>query len=406
MKKLTMVVFFDQRLKSGGNFQQSLNNILLTKHLENVSLDIKYVTNLTENKNFLKKYKIDAIVYSPGIFSKLSLRFWIKAPFFIYRFLRKFFKHNHFEFFLKKLNTDIVYFISQSQFVNYLESINYIFTLFDLCHLDYPEFPEVSNYREFENREYFFKKNLQRAVAVFVDSELGKKNALSRYNLNPERVFIFKFSASNNISSKRLIENNLDFDIKKKYNILFDFIYYPAQFWAHKNHIYILNAIKILELSFGIKLAVIFSGSDFGNLKYIKKVTKNLELEERVKFVGFIPNDEIYFHYRQSLALVMPTFFGPTNLPPLEAFEISVPVIYSDLDGLRDQVGDAALLMDLDNPESLANHLNNLVRSDFLRKNLIEKGQNRIKQLNKKEENLIILNSVLNKFKIIRSCWE
>lgn len=401
-----MVVFFDQRLKSGGNFQQSLNNILLTKHLENVSLDIKYVTNLTENKNFLKKYKIDAIVYSPSLFSKLSLRFWIKSPFFIYRYLRKFFKHNHFEFFLKKLNTDIVYFISQSQFVNYLESINYIFTLFDLCHLDYPEFPEVSNYREFENRENFFKKNLQRAVAVFVDSELGKKNALSRYNLNPERVFIFKFSPSNNTSSKHLTENNLELDVKKKYNILFDFIYYPAQFWAHKNHIYILNAVKILELSFGIKLAVIFSGSDFGNLKYIKKVTKILELEERVKFVGFIPNDEIYFHYKQSLALVMPTYFGPTNLPPLEAFEISVPVIYSDLEGLRDQVGDAALLMDLDNPGSLANHLNNLVKSEFLRNNLIEKGQNRLEQLNNKEENLIILNSVLNKFKIIRSCWE
>ena len=50
----------------------------------------------------------------------------------------------------------------------------------------------------------------------------------------------------------------------------------------------------------------------------------------------------------------MPTYFGPTNIPPLEAFSLNVPVCYSDLDGLREQVGEAAFLMNLKNPESLA----------------------------------------------------
>ena len=59
----------------------------------------------------------------------------------------------------------------------------------------------------------------------------------------------------------------------------------------------------------------------------------------------------------------MPTYFGPTNIPPLEAFKINVPVLYSDLPGLRDQVGKAAMLIDLKKPESLASNLKKLLNS-------------------------------------------
>ena len=55
--------------------------------------------------------------------------------------------------------------------------------------------------------------------------------------------------------------------------------------------------------------------------------------------------------YKESIALVMPSYFGPTNIPPLEAFNLGVPVLYSDLPGLKDQVGDAALLLDLNKPK-------------------------------------------------------
>ena len=146
------------------------------------------------------------------------------------------------------LNVDLVYF---AQSVNYLESINYIFTVFDLAHQDYPEFPEVSNFRIFHEREIAFKKNLQRAVAVLTESELGKKNLISRYNLEKTRVYVsplglrqdFNLIKKNNSSSNK--KKNIN--VKRKYNLKFDYIFYPAQFWAHKNHIYILKALKILE---------------------------------------------------------------------------------------------------------------------------------------------------------------
>ena len=48
----------------------------------------------------------------------------------------------------------------------------------------------------------------------------------------------------------------------------------------------------------------------------------------------------------------MPSYFGPTNLPPIEAFKLGVPVFYPDLPGMREYVGNAAILIDLNNPKS------------------------------------------------------
>ena len=83
---------------------------------------------------------------------------------------------------------------------------------------------------------------------------------------------------------------------------------------------------------------------------------------------------QIPYHYLLELALVMPTFFGPTNLPPLEAFSIGVPVIYPDLSGLRDQVEDAALLIDLNDPNTLSDCMVKLIKDKSLKNALIKKG--------------------------------
>ena len=56
-------------------------------------------------------------------------------------------KKNNLEKFMKKLNVDLVYFVSQNGYVDFLQSVNFIYTLFDLCHRDFPEFPEVNTNR-------------------------------------------------------------------------------------------------------------------------------------------------------------------------------------------------------------------------------------------------------------------
>ena len=410
MKKFVLGVFFDQVLSVGGSFQQSLNNIITSNNLISDEIDVKVITTIPENIKLLKNLGIKSYLYSPNIISKFWMHVRSFSPDLVHRLIRFFEKKNSFEKFLEKLNIDLIYFISQSSYACHLHSINYIYTVFDLAHRDYPEFPEVSSFRSFEMREKLFQKNLQRSIAVLSDSDLGKKNLILRYGLEKERVYIFPFSPGIIFKSAKkknyLSKNNVNYNIKKKYNLTSDYIFYPAQFWAHKNHIYILKALQILEKEEKIILGAIFSGSDKGNLTYIKSMTKKMDLENRVHFAGFVSDEELPFLYSQSIALTMPTYFGPTNIPPLEAFKLNVPVLCSDLPGIREQVGNAALLLDLKNPESLVKNIKKLLNSDDLRKDLVIKGQHRLKELDFQLNNQETLKNIIKNFRIIRDCWE
>jgi glycosyltransferase involved in cell wall biosynthesis len=101
----------------------------------------------------------------------------------------------------------------------------------------------------------------------------------------------------------------------------------------------------------------------------------------------------------------MPTYFGPTNLPPLEAFSLGVPVLYSDLIGLKDQVGEAALLLDLDDPGSLAQNIKNLISESSLKNLLIGNGYKLFND-NINFDRTVVLHNIIRRFKSRRDTWE
>ena len=101
----------------------------------------------------------------------------------------------------------------------------------------------------------------------------------------------------------------------------------------------------------------------------------------------------------------MPSYFGPTNLPPLEAFSLETPVIYPNEPDLREQVSSAALLMDLQDPMSLATHLNNLMTIPSLRDDLVAKGIKRLDELkNQNDSELLKIN--LKRFLMKRKAFK
>jgi glycosyltransferase involved in cell wall biosynthesis len=109
--------------------------------------------------------------------------------------------------------------------------------------------------------------------------------------------------------------------------------------------------------------------------------------------------------YKNAFALVFPTFFGPDNLPPLEAFALQCPVIASKVPGSTEQLGDAAILFDPKNPEEIANSILSVYLNPGVKQQLIEKGMIRARDRSWTEFiNEIIL--LLDNFEKIRRCWE
>ena len=133
-------------------------------------------------------------------------------------------------------------------------------------------------------------------------------------------------------------------------------------------------------------------------------MANNLNIQNQVSFLGFVSNEILLDLYIKSFALVMPSYFGPTNLPPIEAFKLGVPVFYPDLPGMREYVGNAAILIDLNNPKSFADQLFNLYEKKELRKNLINKGNKKyeeIKNLDRTKKLSLLIREYFSK----RKCW-
>jgi glycosyltransferase involved in cell wall biosynthesis len=348
---LNIAVFLECDLQSGGGFQYELTVAKLLKRHENAKY--KYIFFAKEKKTcaYLESIGLDSLLYSESFLQKIH-KVLCRSRL-IYPLLKTFGLHlSSLDRLLDKNDVDLVYFLSPNYKSPYLSRFNFITTVWDLSHRDFMEFPEVSWHKEFETREELFSQYLKKAVAVIADSPIGKLNLLRRYGLDPGRIYILPF-----LPSYATHLDNKAINIKQKYGIVSDYVFYPAQFWAHKNHIYILDALRILKDEYDIKISAIFSGTDKGNLAYIKNKTQEFGLSRQVIFSGFVPAEEIGSLYRQALALVMPTYFGPTNIPPLEAFHIGCPVCYSDIEGARDQVQDAAFLIDLNDPMTLVEHL-------------------------------------------------
>lgn len=402
---MNIAVILEAGIKSGGVFQQSLTEILLLNKHKNKTYNFVFFTTLKENIDILKEYNIEVMYLDLFRFDKALSQ--IKRIELINRLFKRFKinKINKLDRVLEQHDIDLIYFLSSSQLSLVTENFNYIIKVWDLCHRDYMEFPEVNKFREFEGREYVFTNALPKAVKVIAESDLNRANIIRRYNIDESRVISLPMLPSNSVNiSKEEYERNY-IDVKKKYNIDGGYIFYPAQFWSHKNHIYILDGLKILNEKYNKKINAVFSGSDKGNLKFVLKKAGELGLEKQIYYIGFVDNKIIPYLYKQALALVMPTYFGPTNIPPLEAFKLECPVLYSNLPGLREQVQGAALLLDLTNPESLAINLLKVIENNTETQEMILNGKNKLVKWN--EDNYwLSLKNVFDDYAVKLKCWK
>ena len=392
-------VIFHGIHSAGGCFQQSLNAIRLLSKEESPH-EFLYYTPDKQNMLVAAEEGIKTRTFRFG--RKQRLVHKIRKHITLNRLLGGFPFFQPFDAIFEKDEVDLLYFTGPSPLCLFLERLNYVYTFWDLCHRDHPEFPEVRESFEFEAREDLAHNALSKAVSVIAESPLGKENLERRYGLDQDRVHWISISPA----QRSLEQGDSNFDPRKKAEIPSGspYVFYPAQFWAHKNHRLIVDALACLRKSGPGDVYAIFCGSDCGNLPTVLEMAKQKGVDDLVKYVGFVPDEQMSAFYKQSLALVMPSYFGPTNMPPFEAFALDTPVIVSDLPGIRDQVGDAAMLISPDKPDELGKAIALLVKDEKIRKSLVAKGRKRLSDFSDKDRSST-LRDIFNSYDRKRLCW-
>ena len=231
----------------------------------------------------------------------------------------------------------------------------YILNIFDMQHRLQPCFPEVSANGQWRHRETVWAEGVRRAAMVTVGSQEAKEQLCHFYGVPLENVHVLQFPTPQKAVDIALgrVGRPDRVDVRTKYGIKNDFLFYPAQFWPHKNHTNLLHALKLLQ-DRGRAISLVLTGSDHGNRGHVEKVTQDLGLTDLVHFCGFVPYEDILSFYHDAKALAYVSFFGPENLPPLEAMALECPLILSNIDGVRALHGDGPVLVEPSDPASIA----------------------------------------------------
>ena len=278
----------------------------------------------------------------------------------------------------------------------------YMAIVWDLQHRLQPWFPEVSAGGTWKHRESFYSEFLRRATIIIAGTDAGREEIERFYQVTGNRIKILPHPTP--AFALNAGPGHAD-AVLKKYELRDNYLFYPAQFWSHKNHVNLLLAAAELKSKDGIDLPVVFVGSDKGNADYVRSFAAQLKPAVDVSFLGFVPVEDLIALYRGAFALAYVTFFGPENLPTLEAFALGCPVVASDVAGAREQLGDAALLVDPKDPSSIATAIKALHDDTNLRQTLIEKGRARAERSTAKTFVRNVFNA-LDEFEPVRRCWK
>jgi glycosyltransferase involved in cell wall biosynthesis len=294
---------------------------------------------------------------------------------------------------------DFVWFLFPfTGFMRDVVDVPFAITVWDLGHREVPYFPEVSvSGWTFPHREAFYKDVLPRASFVIIGTLSGAEQVTAYYQIPKQRIKIIPLPVSSLMQFKEdsTIFNLYDISPKK-------YLLYPAQFWPHKNHITLIDAIKILKNA-DLNTKLVLTGSDKGNLDYIKEYVRQNNLEDLIIFTGFISQDALYTLYKHAFAMVFASLMGPDNLPPIEAMQLGCPVVCSNYNGAYDQLGEAAIYFDGLNPMDLAEKIISVL-DEGLREKLVISGSNLASGLTETEY-IKKIDSTMNEFSKIRKLW-
>jgi glycosyltransferase involved in cell wall biosynthesis len=295
---------------------------------------------------------------------------------------------------LKSLHCD-AWIFPAGETLTYQMSGRMIGVIHDLMHRYEPSFPEVSALFRYRLREHRMGNIARYCEAVLVDSAVGRQHVVESYGVAAEKVIPIPYIAP---SYLRDTTERADFDTH--YQLPSKFLFYPAQFWPHKNHFRLIDAIHRVSIETCPDIQIVLSGAKRYMYEEVKRHAEKRGISDRIHFVGYVQDADLRGFYVRARALVMPTFFGPTNIPPLEALATGCPAVVSGIYGMIEQSGDAALYFDPNSETEMAERITQVWRDDDLASQLKAKGLERSQRYGQAEFGQRLLGVIDSVFKI------
>ncbi len=238
--------------------------------------------------------------------------------------------------------------------------------LVDIQEVFYPEFFTLEDRY---NRDLYYSSSTHMADRVITISEFSKQTLLQYHHLSDDKVIVAYLNADERYYRSAEIAQPLEQPLPK------DFIFYPANFWKHKNHDLLLQALRMMRDEQNLTIDVVFTGFEQSNGYPLLEKVQEYGLESQVHTLGYITAEQVAYLYRHARMLVFPSLFEGFGIPLVEAMAVGCPVVAANDTSIPEVVGDAAELFDPTSVSNMAEIITKVWYNDILRKEMIRKGK-------------------------------
>tara|TARA_B100000767_G_C19722565_1_gene517964 strand:+ start:103 stop:1302 length:1200 start_codon:yes stop_codon:yes gene_type:complete len=352
-------ILFEGNPKKPGGFYQSLQSANILKQIKDSRITLEFICLEKETYSFLKEKNFNVKIFSNTFYKKM-FNFFMNFQFFNNLILNYKLEHP-FSTFLNRNNYDLIIFLSPSVLSYHCGKVNFIINIWDLDHKKNSPFPEHRVGYNFLKRENLINYVIFHCFKTIVADEKTKEELIKIYHCDKDKLLVQSFIPY----LPQLYENindNHDFKkIFKQFNLPNKkVILYPATFWAHKNHKYLIDAAKSFKENNNNDYIFVFCGGGNSNLDFVKNEIKKFSLEDLCFILPLVSDLGLISLYLNSHVTIMPTTGGPTNLPIFESFYFKKVIFYSKHLVNHNELSENLITIDIDKPAEFYQKILNL----------------------------------------------
>jgi len=281
------------------------------------------------------------------------------------------------EFLLRRSKPDV--FFSPTHYLPIFAPNKSVISILDVSYVRYPALFRKSDLNQLTK---WTRYSVGKARQVFTISKSSKDDIIKEYGIAESRVVVTYPGIKSEIRNPKS-ETNSKFKMQnsklldRKYGIGGQYILFVGTLQPRKNVARLIEAFSRIERS---DISLIVIGKKGWLYEEILEAPKKFDIEDKVKFLDFVPDEDLPVFYKNAVCFVLPSLYEGFGLPVLEAMKYGCPVVTSNVSSLPEAGGNAALYVDPESADDIAAKIEKVLNDEKLRKDMIEKGYKQVKK--------------------------
>ncbi len=218
-------------------------------------------------------------------------------------------------------------------------------------------------------------RSIARADVLLADSESTRRDLIELLDVPEDRVFVVYAGVEGRFRPDPAPD---DAARRERHALRRPYILGVGTLQPRKNYARLIRAFHILVQEHGVPHDLVIAGGRGWLYDDVFAAIAELGLEERVRVLGFVDDNDLPALYRGADVFAFPSLYEGFGIPVLEAMGCGTPVVTSNVSSLPEVAGDAALQIPPDDVDALADALWRSIGDTALRESHRTRGFERV----------------------------